>query len=447
MKPTDWNFDFSSLQRWNNRETIHDIYDRFYEIPQNDALCCLYSITEARMGDYRGFLAILKNKEDPSVLVDIGSGMNFCDNFAVSDDGNLIFLMPHIYDPRYWIISPILLIDLKTNRFSYILTDNINPCYKIVQKSEGLFEVETFESQRNDERLMAIHGMKIRPDQLNWYTLSKLPSLPNMVKQGPRIGDRFRRLAAFFIDWNLSMLTFGFAAVLCTSLGRQFGAPDGLLGFLSVALIVCAFASFVLRDVIFKGRSLGKRLFGLKIYDKYTLQEPSVGQRVKRNAFFFLYTIDGIVLLATGESIGDRLANTIVASSKPLRHDPPAKPAVSSADPKNHAKTALLITGIVLACLLGFIGLIQIVLNAQKNTPEYQVAYQYLVTSESFGRTGAEEADIRLNRYSASTRYTTDGTMTKTVQIGFIVRYRTYTVVCHQEDGQWIVCEECTLFD
>lgn len=447
MNTTDWHFNFSSLQRWKNRETLHDIYDRFYEIPQNDALCCLYSITEARMGDYNGFLAILKNKEAPSVLVDIGSGMNFCDNFAVSDDGNLIFLMPHIYDPRYWIISPILVIDLKANRFSYILTDNINPCYRIVQKSEGLFEVEAFESQRSDARLMTIHGMKIRPDQLPWYPLRDLSSLPEMVTQGPGIGDRFRRLAAFLIDWNLSMLPFGLAVPLCVGLGRQLGAPNGLLVFLSVALIVCAFASFVLRDVIFKGRSLGKRLLRLRIYDKYTLQEPGAGQRVKRNAFFFLYPIDGIVLLATGESLGDRLANTIVASSKPLRHSPQTKPAVSSADPKKNARIALLISGIALACLLGFIGLIQLTLNAQKNTPEYQVAYQYLLTSEAFARTGAQEADIRLNRYSASTRYAEDGTMTKTVQIGFIVHYRTYTVVCHQKDGQWIVCEECTVFD
>lgn len=447
MNTTDWNFDFSSLQRWNNRETMHDIYDRFYEIPQNDVLCCLYSISEVRMGDYRGFLAILKGKDSPSVLVDIGSCMNFCDQFSVSEDGNLIFLMPHIYDPRYRIISPILIIDLQHERFSYLLTDNINPCYKIIQESDQVFTVEAAETQRGDERLMAIHGMKIRPDQLRWFDLCKLSSLPEMVTQGPRIGDRFKRMGAFVIDWNIVMLPATLSSALISPLVQQSNVPDWLIAFASIILIFGAFAAFVLRDVIFKGRSLGKRLFGLRIYDKTTLHEPNPRQRFKRNIFFFLYPIDGVMLLATGESIGDRGANTIVASEKPLRRYPRSCDAVPASNPKKCSRTALLITGIVLVCLLGFIGLIQGILNAQKNTPEYKIAYQYLITSNTFSQIGAEEDDVRLNQYSGSTRIAANGTTTKTARLSFIVHFKTYTVVCHQENGKWIVCEECTLFE
>lgn len=447
MKTTDWNFDFSSLQRWDNRETFHDIYDRFYEIPQNDTLCCIYSITEARMGDYIGFLAILKGKESPSLLLDIAGGMNFCDNFSVSENGNLIFLMPHIYDERRWIICPILIIDLQKNRFSYLMTDNINPCYNIKQESDQVFTVEAFESQRGDERLMAIHGMKIRPDQLRWYALSKLHSLPDMVKKGSGMGDRFKRMFAFFIDWNITTLPFVFASMLNITIGQRIGAPGGLVALLGVLLILSAFAAFVLRDVIFKGRSLGKRIFGLRIYDKDTLQEPSPKQRIKRNAFFFLYTIDGIILLATGETIGDRLADTIVSSEKPVRRPQQVRRTVSAAVPKNHAKSTILITAIVLACLIGFMGLIQLILNSQKDTVEYQLAYSYLISSNAFQQMYAEESDVRLNQYSASTRSGENGSMTKTVRIGFIVNYKSFTVVCHQENGAWVVCDECTLFD
>ena len=55
MRTTDWNYDFSSLPCWKEREKLRDIYDEFYEVPQSDLLFCLYSIAERRMLDYRGF--------------------------------------------------------------------------------------------------------------------------------------------------------------------------------------------------------------------------------------------------------------------------------------------------------------------------------------------------------------------------------------------------------
>ena len=69
---------------------------------------------------------------------------------------------------------------------------------------------------------------------------------------------------------------------------------------------------FVFRDVIFKGRSIGKRIFGLYVLDKNTNESASIKQRIIRNLFFFIYPIDGIILLATKESIGDKAVNTIV---------------------------------------------------------------------------------------------------------------------------------------
>ena len=65
----DWNFDFSSLPRWDVRDRIPFVYDRFYPLSECDALCCIYSIAEVRMGCYQGFLAILKNKEKPELYV------------------------------------------------------------------------------------------------------------------------------------------------------------------------------------------------------------------------------------------------------------------------------------------------------------------------------------------------------------------------------------------
>ena len=44
MKTATWDCDFSSLPYWENREHIPFIYDTFCEVPQSDALCCIYSI-------------------------------------------------------------------------------------------------------------------------------------------------------------------------------------------------------------------------------------------------------------------------------------------------------------------------------------------------------------------------------------------------------------------
>lgn len=70
--------------------------------------------------------------------------------------------------------------------------------------------------------------------------------------------------------------------------------------------------TFVFRDVIFKGRSIGKRIFRLYVLDKNTNEPASVKHRIIRNLFFFIYPIDGIILIATKESIGDKAVNTIV---------------------------------------------------------------------------------------------------------------------------------------
>ena len=183
MKTTDWKYDFASLPRWDNRESNPWVYDAFFEIPQSDTLCCLYSIQEVRMGDDRGFLAILRNKENPKLMVNITGGFNFCDNFSASDDGNLIFLQPSLYDERTnRLVRPVLILDIQNNRFSYMKTANYCTLYKVVQKKADVFVVEADEHQRKGiPQLAALHGKKIRTRWLRWHEMDKLPTLPQMI--------------------------------------------------------------------------------------------------------------------------------------------------------------------------------------------------------------------------------------------------------------------------
>lgn len=181
-RTTDWKFDFSSLPHWDNRYTIPFVYDKFYSIPQNDILCCIYSIAEVRMGWYTGFLAILKNKECPELILNIAEGMIFCDNFSVNKSGDILFLQPSIYNKVNNTVScPILIMDLTHKKFACCGTDNYNPCYKVIEISDTVFGIEADETQiKTDERLNALAKQKIDLRCLKWYDFSEL----NTVKMG-----------------------------------------------------------------------------------------------------------------------------------------------------------------------------------------------------------------------------------------------------------------------
>jgi len=184
MRTSDWKYDYSSLPHWENRNSIPFIYDEFYELPKSNKLCCIYSIAEVSMCNYEGFLAILSNKNDPSLLLNVPKGINFCDNFSASDDERFIFLQPsmcEIFLSKSITERPILVIDLKNNKFSYISTGNFNPCYKIKQESEFVFYVEADEFQKNDKKLKELCETKINVKKLKWYDLDQIHSLPKMI--------------------------------------------------------------------------------------------------------------------------------------------------------------------------------------------------------------------------------------------------------------------------
>ncbi len=123
-----------------------------------------------------------------------------------------------------------------------------------------------------------------------------------------------RRIIAWIIDWNLS----GLPCMIYTTIFMEvFKRPSfENIGYILIfiLLVFLYIITFVFRDVIFMGRSVGKRIFRLFVLDKNTNEKASVSQRIIRNLFFFIYPVDGIVLIITKESIGDKIANTIVVN-------------------------------------------------------------------------------------------------------------------------------------
>ena len=182
-RDTDWKFDFSSLPRWDNRDKIPFIYDKFYPVPQMDILCCIYSIAEVTMGRYIGFLAILKNKNDPELLLNVTEKMCFQDYFFVSNNKNLLFFRLSVSDKSTGALKdPMLIIDIEKGKFSYYDTHCTNSGYTLTEISESLFAFEIDEAQRkNNEALNALADKTIDLKTLKWYDLNKIDTLPKKL--------------------------------------------------------------------------------------------------------------------------------------------------------------------------------------------------------------------------------------------------------------------------
>ena len=123
---------------------------------------------------------------------------------------------------------------------------------------------------------------------------------------------KLKRMLAFIIDWNLSavpilLFVFFFRDILITQ------EPNPLLVIIFVLLTLSMPTICVLRDVIFNGQSIGKRIFKLHIIDE-TNKLPSKRILIIRNIFFFVYPVDAILLLATNQSIGDMATRTTVVN-------------------------------------------------------------------------------------------------------------------------------------
>lgn len=182
-RTTDWKYDFSSLPGWDVRERIPFVYVKFYHLPQSDTLCCIYSIAEVRMGWHQGFLAVLENKEKPKLVLNINKKMSFSDNFSASKNGNFVFLLSHFTDKTAGGIgSIILIIDIISEKFSYLRINNYNPCYKIVELDDGVFGIESDEMQRiTDKRLDGFSKITIDLCCLDWFYFNEIDVFPERV--------------------------------------------------------------------------------------------------------------------------------------------------------------------------------------------------------------------------------------------------------------------------
>ena len=126
---------------------------------------------------------------------------------------------------------------------------------------------------------------------------------------------KFKRIIAWIMDWILS----GIPALVYAWLFWGYTQTHGLhaVGVILFLLFFLSYPTiFVLRDVIFGGRSIAKRILGLYVTDVQTNASPTKSKLILRNLFFVLYSIEAILLLAIDQTLGDMASKTTVVTSR-----------------------------------------------------------------------------------------------------------------------------------
>jgi len=130
---------------------------------------------------------------------------------------------------------------------------------------------------------------------------------------------KFKRILAWVTDWILS----GIPALIYAWLFWEYSQTHGLhaVGTILFVLFVLSYPTvFVLRDVIFGGRSIAKRILGLYVTDVQTNASPSKSKLILRNIFFFIYPIEALMLLATNCTLGDMASGTTIVDKNAMQN-------------------------------------------------------------------------------------------------------------------------------
>ncbi len=321
---------------------------------------------------------------------------------------------------------------------------------------EVLFQLAGILDVRPEE-LMAgeyIAGETLNPDavkQINerYDYLRKIDSFDTTTV-------KMRRLLAWLIDWNICGLPVFIIMTIILSVfqSRAFESPSSVT-FIMLFIMGLFPILFILRDFVMRGRSVGKRITGLIILDKSTGEPIKSSKLIIRNLFLIIMQIDVIVLLVSGQSVGDKVAHTAVVMKKDFENADSSQSETDTQNINNYTapkpltfkRVAIIISAIIMAIALFVLFtfcITSIALNAQKNTEEYKLAYNYLLASNVYEESDISEDDILFNSYSARTNFDKNGNEEKTVVLGFILDDTEVYVTCHFKDNKWTVCPECT---
>ena len=250
---------------------------------------------------------------------------------------------------------------------------------------------------------------------------------------------RFRRFVAFAIDWNVSCLPILLLGVLLAPLAAEDKFPIPLL----VPIVLAFPALFLFRERLFRGRSIGNRIMKLVILNRNTLQPlPFSALTVRNLMFLFLGGLEILLLLCTGATLGDRVSEALVVREDEIPAEPPRKTPVGVG---TVIITVLAAVGVFILFIALILGVVLAALDSVRDEPHYALAYDYLISSETFAELDAREDQIIFNGYSRSSSMA-NGEIETEARFTFLVAGHSLTVICHESGNGWYVCEECTKF-
>ena len=127
---------------------------------------------------------------------------------------------------------------------------------------------------------------------------------------------RWRRIGAFLIDMAIAMTPF---LIYDAAFGEKLLYPttENTIYICMLFLMGFSFAawcplSLIFRDVMMKGRSIGKRVFGLITVRAVDGTPAPTGIKILRGLLVYIFFIDVFMLLITGRSLTDRITRTTV---------------------------------------------------------------------------------------------------------------------------------------
>ncbi len=176
-----WEYDFTSLPHWDIRNEYHFAYDSLYENPSSDTAVLLYSIVECRMLCYAGFLAIVRNKKKPELMLRVEE-ITFWDSRVVfSADGALVFAKPYLWISagRRLSVWLVFIFDVSTERFACfrILANDID--FTVKERERNVFIIVADEQHMKQDASGLpgkLNGTKIELDALEWMPWSEINS-------------------------------------------------------------------------------------------------------------------------------------------------------------------------------------------------------------------------------------------------------------------------------
>lgn len=265
-------------------------------------------------------------------------------------------------------------------------------------------------------------------------------------------GVRLLRLLAWLMDW-LICGTPALLAFLIFVFLFQSQEPDTQgKHILMLMIMMLSPVVFALRDVLLNGRSIGKRCLGLVVLDKQSGEKANRKQCLLLNLFFFIGGIDAVVLLASGNSVGDKIAGTVVtktenkAASEGITKEEKSEAVNAYTTPKNPKRKKRTVICLTIAVFVffaavsiaaPFIGL-SVGQKVIKNTPEYEAAYNFYVNSDYFSLLRVGEEKIRLSSFRISRNGETGN-----AEFTFLAGGKAKEVTCHFVDGEWVACPKC----